>query len=404
MMKTAVLSLVAVAASASPGVVHLHQGNPPDINDYSRLRGVRELGKREHKDAVEIEESLIQAMEAEAALVDAVKTETALVQDFAKAEKKRNKKEKRERAKEKKDKQKKRDDTKPPIPGEGRRKKQLKTEQGDAPPPILMAKTSKPTSNNASVSAPVDPKKREWSKTTSPSTSIPSFQPTISPTTELNAMESVGPTSLAPITSEPTVLVITPAPTVAPTTSAPVANDPITSLPTFMPSYSPTGGEEGDVVEATPNTQAPSSFVAVPVNSTATPVTSAPMSSPPTSATSSVATGTIGDVASTPTTPAPSSSSMVTAPPLVNSTTPNDASEIIPDCPDAYDTTKTNYVGGDEATVNEHIFECQAMYEKYCNIPEWYDSLLTFDANAKQSWDDAWMHVGPCVAVTSDEV
>lgn len=402
-MKTAILSLVAVAASASPGVVHLNQESSPDINDYSRLRGVRELGKREHKDAVEIEESLIEAMEAEAALVDAVKTETALVQDFAKAEKKRNKKEKRERAKEKKDKQKKRVETKPPTPGEGRKKKQPKAEEGDAPPPVLMAKTSKPTSNDPNVSAPVDPKKREWPKTASPSTIIPSFQPTVSPTTELGAIESAGPPSLAPITSAPTVLVITPAPTVAPITSAPVAKDPITSLPTFMPSYSPTIGLEG-VVEATPTTQAPSSVGIVPVTSTVTPISSAPMSSPPTSASSSVASGTIGDVASTPTTPAPSSSSVVTAPPLVNSTTPNDASEIIPDCPAAYDTTKTNYVGGDEATVNEHIFECQAMYEKYCNIPEWYDSLLTFDANAKESWDDAWMHIGPCVAVTSDEV
>jgi hypothetical protein len=82
----------------------------------------------------------------------------------------------------------------------------------------------------------------------------------------------------------------------------------------------------------------------------------------------------------------------------------DDASETVPDCPAAYDPTKTTYVGGDVTTVNEHIFECQSKFEKYCNIAAWDDALLTGDANAKQSWDDAWMHISPCVAVTSDEV
>ena len=402
MMKTAIFSLAAVAASASPVMVHLNQENPSDINDYSRLRGGRELGKRERNDAVASEESLIHAMEAEAALVDAVETEKALVQKLAKAEKELKNKEKEKRAKEKKDKKDKKKkhgvrDTPTPIHDADRKKKHL--QKGVVTPSILMAKTSKPTSSEPDVSAPLAPEnatERGWLKTLSPSTVIPSFQPTISPTTDFEQKEGTEPPSLAPITSEPTISVITPVPTIAPITSAPIANDTTTSLPTFVPSYSPTGGE-GEV-EATPTTTTPStSVVTVTVNSTA-----APVSSPPTSATSSVASVTAGVVAPAPTTPSPTSS-LVTVPP-VNSTISDDSSEIVPDCPAAYDATKTTYVGGDEATVNEHIFECQTTYEKYCNIPEWDDTLLTGDVNAKESWNDAWMHIGPCVAVTADEV
>jgi hypothetical protein len=421
MMKTAIFSLAAVAASASPVMVHLNQENPSDINDYSRLRGGRELGKRERNDAAAAEESLIHAMEAEAALVDAVETEKELVQKLAKAEKELKNKEKEKRAKEKKDKKDKKKkhgvrDTPTPIHDAADGKKKH-LQKGVVPPSILMAKTSKPTSSEPDVSAPLAPEnvtERGWLKTLSPSTMIPSFQPTISPTTEFEEKEGTEPPSLAPITSEPTVSVITPVPTsapitseptvsvitpvltIAPVTSAPVATDTTTSLPTFVPSYSPTGGE-GET-EATPTTTSPStSVVTVTVNSTADPV-----SSPPTSATSSVASITAGVVAPAPTTPSPTSS-LVTVPP-VNSTISDDSSEIVPDCPAAYDATKTTYVGGDEATVNEHIFECQTTYEKYCNIPEWDDTLLTGDANAKESWNDAWMHIGPCVAVTADEV
>ena len=404
-MKTAILGLVAVAASASPSVerVLLNQGNLLPINDATLLRGGRELGKREHErerdNAVAVEESLVHAMEAEAALVDAVETETALVQKFAKAEKKLKKKDKAKRAKEKKDKKEHGVRSPPRIPGEDRKKKHGKnrsTPKGDSPlTQIMSSKTSKPTATPAVqpvVTAPLAPEnetKRGWLNTSSPSTMIPSFQPTISPTTEVEEKEISEPPSLAPITSAPTFSIITPVPTVAPITSAPVANGTATSLPTFMPSYSPTD-REGDVE-------------AVPVNSTFTLITMAPMSSPPTSATSSVASAAVGDVvAVTPTTPSPTSS-VVTAPP-VNSTIPHDATDSVPDCPAAYDATKTTYVGGDESTVNEHIFQCQKGYEKYCNTPEWDDALLTGDANAKELWDDAWMHIGPCVAVTSDEV
>ena len=407
-MKTAILGLVAAAASASPSVerVLLNQGNPIPINDATLLRGGRELGKREHKrerdNAVAVEESLVHAMEAEAALVDAVETETALVQKFAKAEKKLKKKDKAKRAKEKKDKKEHGVRSPPRILGEDRKKKREKnrnTPKGDAAlSKIMSSKTSKPTATPAvqpAVTAPLAPEnendtKRGWLNTSSPSTMIPSFQPTISPTAEVEEKESSEPPSSAPITSAPTFSIITPVPTAAPITSAPVANGTATSLPTFMPSYSPTDGEEGDVE-------------AVPVNSTFTLLTLAPVSSPPTSATSSVASAAVGDVvAVAPTTPSPTSS-VVTAPP-VNSTIPNDATDSVPDCPAAYDATKTTYVGGDESTVNEHIFQCQKGYEKYCNTPEWDDALLTGDANAKKLWDDAWMHIGPCVAVTSDEV
>ncbi len=467
-MKTAILSLVAVAASATPVVdfAQLNQKNLPDINEYSQLRGGRVLGKRKHKrdDALAIDESLVHALEVEKAIVQ--KLATKAEKRTKKEEKEKLAKEKKEkRVKEKKEKLKRQGGRHPATPNlddaadtdevrfepteKGKapadQKKHLKRnipKEEDTPPPVLMAKTLKPIGSEPNVSDPGETKRDEWLDTLSPTTMFPSFQPTISPTTEFGEKEGTEPPSLAPITSQPT--------TSAPTTYAPVAEDASTSIPTFVPSYSPTG-RQGDV-EATPTTSPPSSMVAVPATSSAMSTTSAPMSSPPTSTTSSVASAAVGDivaatpttpsptvvtssvasaavgdiVAATPTTPSPTSvtssvasvvvgdivaatptttspTSVVTAPPA-NSTALDAASGSLPDCPAAYDATKTTYRGGDEATVNEHIFECQKVYEKYCNIPQWDDTLLTGDASAKESWDDAWMHIGPCVAVTSDEV
>ncbi|KAL3766266.1 hypothetical protein ACHAWU_005658 [Discostella pseudostelligera] len=513
MMKAAIsiLGLVAVAASASSvavaDFVQLSQENPSDIDNYMRLRGGRELGK--HKRQKAAEEELTHAMEAEEALVEAVETETALVQEFAKAEKRMKKEKKEKRTREKREKREKRQKTdhkkkekKMAGPGKGRsaphaeqpkedRKNALK--EGAPLASELMSKTSKPTDIGGTVSAPKGPepktpahRERGESTTLSPSTEIPSFNPTISPTSERkfskiqetsespssanNADEatslptflpSFSPTgteeyveapattsspstggeeyveatspsiavvsvtsapsiAVVPVTSSPSIAAVpltsspssvvtvlvestttasttavvstvsatTPVPTADPETSAPSANNDVEAISnlTSMPSYSPTGSPSTSSVET------------VPANTTTTPIIS----------TSDAPTAPVVEVvAATPTTPSPSSTSVVVPTPTVTLTAvppEDDASETVPDCPAAYDPTKTTYVGGDVITVNEHIFECQSQYEKYCNIAAWDDALLTEDANAKQSWDAAWMHISPCVAVTSDEV
>lgn len=68
----------------------------------------------------------------------------------------------------------------------------------------------------------------------------------------------------------------------------------------------------------------------------------------------------------------------------------------IPICPADYDTTKTDYVGGDFVTVDSSIFECHTLYVQYCNIAEWDDSLLVGNVNAEEMWDNSWVFVGPC--------
>ena len=72
-------------------------------------------------------------------------------------------------------------------------------------------------------------------------------------------------------------------------------------------------------------------------------------------------------------------------------------SDIIPSCPPAYNITKTDYVGGDRVTVKGNIFECHSLYVMYCNIGEFNDTLLAQDENAEEMWDDAWVHIEPCV-------
>ena len=73
------------------------------------------------------------------------------------------------------------------------------------------------------------------------------------------------------------------------------------------------------------------------------------------------------------------------------------AVDVIPACPPAYNITKTDYVGGDRVTVKGNIFECHSLYVMYCNIGEFNDTLLAQDENAEEMWDDAWVHIEPCV-------
>lgn len=77
--------------------------------------------------------------------------------------------------------------------------------------------------------------------------------------------------------------------------------------------------------------------------------------------------------------------------------------EEMPECPPAYD-HYTTYAAGDVVEVSEHIFRCRdEVHALWCNIPE-LDSAYEGDPNAKQMWNDAWVHVGPCDPVTLEEL
>ena len=69
----------------------------------------------------------------------------------------------------------------------------------------------------------------------------------------------------------------------------------------------------------------------------------------------------------------------------------------LPVCPPPYMTDESvEYVGGDVVEVTSHIFQCHSLYEVYCNIADWDDSLLEENPDAEQMWNDAWTHIGPC--------
>ena len=73
--------------------------------------------------------------------------------------------------------------------------------------------------------------------------------------------------------------------------------------------------------------------------------------------------------------------------------------EAWPPCPPGFDAAAT-YDAGDLAEVGGHAFECTAAedgaYVMYCNIADWDDSLLEDNENAKEMWENAWVHVSPC--------
>jgi len=145
----------------------------------------------------------------------------------------------------------------------------------------------------------------------------------------------------APVTDEPTLAPVTP----EPTTNEPTTNEPTTEEPT---SKEPTTEE---------------------------PTTADP---------------TIPLFISTPTTPAPPTNEPSTEIPTYMPT----EYEVLPACPPPYDTTKTTYVAGELAEVQSHIFEC--LYEEYCNVADWDENLLETNPDAKEMWNDAWTHTGPC--------
>ena len=68
--------------------------------------------------------------------------------------------------------------------------------------------------------------------------------------------------------------------------------------------------------------------------------------------------------------------------------------------PPAYDPSgATHYEGGVVAEVTSHVFQCHSLYEVYCNVAEWDDSLLAGNPNAEQEWNEAWVHLGACTIV-----
>lgn len=70
-----------------------------------------------------------------------------------------------------------------------------------------------------------------------------------------------------------------------------------------------------------------------------------------------------------------------------------------PPCPPSFNPAST-YTAGEFAEVGGHTFQCNTAkngaYVKYCNIPDWDNSLLEADENAKDMWEDAWVHIDPC--------
>lgn len=78
----------------------------------------------------------------------------------------------------------------------------------------------------------------------------------------------------------------------------------------------------------------------------------------------------------------------------------------LPNCPPAYDWTKTTYIAGETVEIKEHIFQCNLGdgYELYCNQAGWDDALLEQNDNARQMWNDAWVGLGPCEPISIEEV
>lgn len=152
-----------------------------------------------------------------------------------------------------------------------------------------------------------------------------------------------------------------------------------------------------------PNTMAPSTSKpsGMPTSKPSLPPTATP-STTPTSKPTPIPS--IAAVEPSPSPPLPEPTLVPTYNPTVsnNPTTPLSA------CPAAYDTSKTDYVGGDKIeTVQDapgYIFECDADKVIYCNIAEWDDSLLEQDVDAKEKWISAWVNVGMCITADGTEV
>lgn len=75
---------------------------------------------------------------------------------------------------------------------------------------------------------------------------------------------------------------------------------------------------------------------------------------------------------------------------------------ILESCPNPFDPTKTTYVLGETVEVRENIFLCENVL--YCNVPEWDETLLEEDPNAKELWNSAWVYDGPCDPTSMEEV
>jgi len=163
--------------------------------------------------------------------------------------------------------------------------------------------------------------------------------PTLAPVTPEPTLAPVTPEpTLAPITPEPTTAEPTPKPTAAATTEDPtssLASIVDTYYPTFFPSLSPIFSTEEDAEDV--------DEIVIPEEPE----------------------------------------------------TLTDETELQA-CPPSYDTAKTTYAGGDFIEVEGHTFQCHSIYVTYCNISEWDDSLLEENEDAKEFWNLAWTHLGPC--------
>ena len=78
--------------------------------------------------------------------------------------------------------------------------------------------------------------------------------------------------------------------------------------------------------------------------------------------------------------------------------------EAPPPCPPPFDRRDT-YVAGELREAGGIVYQCNPAegYERWCNVPDWDESLLEEDGRAKEMWDEAWLYRGPCRRSASRE-
>ena len=71
--------------------------------------------------------------------------------------------------------------------------------------------------------------------------------------------------------------------------------------------------------------------------------------------------------------------------------------EASPICPPPFNREDT-YFAGEFRESQDYVYQCNpakgGAYERYCNIPDWDEALLTEDE--RDMWKGAWLRVGPC--------
>jgi len=223
-----------------------------------------------------------------------------------------------------------------------------------------------------------------WDPTPSPSVNPFAGMTTLLPTVAEESVLLYTTLPTVAVEAVDGIVVSTEAPMVQTTTVAPAVTD--TEATTTTNTFATATGQEAP---STPTTEViATTTIMEEITTTTTISTDAPVAAPVTST-----------VAAT-TTDAP-----ITAPPL-------------PECPPPYNMARTDYVRGELIEVKENMYQCRIgdgdlvtedTYEEYCNAATWNDAMMDGNPNAKEMWDDAWVHIGMCeqlilVEILEDEI